>query len=65
MFIGGSQGGAITAALFMRRFVVGESRDGFVSVRLDAVGRSRPARRRRTRCRLGALHAMLTKRYGR
>ena len=55
--VGGSQGGAITAALFMRRFVVGEILGAFRRVRLDAFGQSRPARRRRMPSRARALRA--------
>ena len=45
--VGGSQGGAITAALFMRRFVTAKSWLHVDSVRLDADRQSRAARRRR------------------
>ena len=53
----GSSGlaGAITAALFMRRFVTARSWLHFRSVRLDADGQAGPARRRRMSGRARAL----------
>ena len=45
--VGGSHGGAITAALFMRRFVTAQILAACRRVRLDAVRQSRAARRRR------------------
>ncbi len=42
----GGQAGAITAALFMRRFVTAKSWVHFRRFRLDAGGKAGPARRR-------------------